>query len=259
MVAKSAKSLPAGPSERNMRHGDLKPENILNFGNKGTLGTLKISDLGLAKEHDEKTAMRMDTTKTIHGTIRYEAPEVHKLINHERARSRRYDTWSMGCIIFESIIWLLYGKGGLNKFWKNEESIISPKKDSLYFTTIGHPPTAARLSDVISDWMKKIMQQEDQERQGSRTMIKDLLLLVKDKLLVVNLEPNAGSTRIYANTLYDEMEAIYNEALKNPKYLFSGTRRPIPTNTRQVYKTHGSSIHLAPPAVVSQPPMVAHS
>ena len=39
--------------DENWRHGDLKPDNILRFARKGSkaLGTLKIGDLGLAKQH----------------------------------------------------------------------------------------------------------------------------------------------------------------------------------------------------------------
>ncbi|KAF2182446.1 kinase-like protein [Zopfia rhizophila CBS 207.26] len=68
------------------RHGDLKPENIL----------------------------RRPRTSTRYDTVRYEAPEA--VIGLRQARPRRYDVWSMGCIIMEMIIWLLYGYDALIKF-----------------------------------------------------------------------------------------------------------------------------------------------
>jgi len=228
---------------RNMRHGDLKPENILNFGKEAAcLGRLKISDLGLAKEHDDKTKVRMDTTKTVHGTIRYEAPEVHKLINKEKGRSRRYDTWSMGCIIFESVIWLLYGQKGLVAFWENEASIEAPKRDSLYFATDGYPPTSAHVSEYVSSWMEHMIQEQKQENSGqSSPMIEDLLTLVQDKLLVVDLSERG---RIYADDLHAEMQKIFQNANRDSAYVFSGRRLQIPHVLRKV--THDDVLATAP-------------
>ena len=40
------------------RHGDLKPENILWFRAEDKIGTLKIADWGLAKQHNIGTARR---------------------------------------------------------------------------------------------------------------------------------------------------------------------------------------------------------
>ncbi|KAF2998907.1 hypothetical protein E8E13_005602 [Curvularia kusanoi] len=94
-------------------HGNLKPENILVFSRaNSSLGTFKISDwvnaIYQGPQPDIQTVpdLRND---------RYEAPEM-------MTGSRRIfdmslcDIWSMGCITFEFVIWLLYGKDGLENF-----------------------------------------------------------------------------------------------------------------------------------------------
>ncbi|KAK7709694.1 hypothetical protein SLS57_008599 [Botryosphaeria dothidea] len=117
----------------NWRHGDLKPDNILRFVDSTTaersLGTLKIADLGLAKLHDVDTNLRAEPTSQRCGTLKYEPPEA--LYPHRSPRSRRYDIWSMGCIILESIIWLLYGYDGLEVF--NGEMIDDPNRETIFY------------------------------------------------------------------------------------------------------------------------------
>lgn len=107
------------------RHGDIKPENILIFledeQDKG-IGTLKISDMGQARRHQFETSVRSQPTQTRIGTMTYEAPEAVVYVN--RPRSRLYDVWSMGCIFFEFIVWLLDGQAGL-------EGLAQDTKDAM--------------------------------------------------------------------------------------------------------------------------------
>jgi serine/threonine protein kinase len=106
-------------SSSSLRHGDLKPENILLFENRKEIPErrkmhwiLQITDVGLAKSHQQATELR-DATRAFAGTIMYEPPEATE---KGTARSRRYDVWSMGCIYLEFLIWLLYGAEGLDRF-----------------------------------------------------------------------------------------------------------------------------------------------
>ncbi|GKT47560.1 calcium/calmodulin-dependent protein kinase [Colletotrichum spaethianum] len=101
------------------RHGDLKPENILCFEDTRSSDPfsqpfLVIADVGLAKVHTLATEMRNEATRTLNGTVMYEPPEAVLLLTKKQPRSRRYDVWSIGCIYFEFLIWLLYGKAELN-------------------------------------------------------------------------------------------------------------------------------------------------
>jgi serine/threonine protein kinase len=167
---------------------------VLHFSNDSDwLGTLKIADLGLAKSHNVETVLRAQATKTKHGTIRYEAPQA--IIAKGTARSRLYDIWSMGCIVLESVIWFLYGFDGLEAFWKNELDITDRSNNSLYFTTENPYHTTAKMSDVVSSWINHILKEDDKYRQGSSSLIHDLLTLVQDKLLVVALPPQPEDQR----------------------------------------------------------------
>ena len=100
------------PQRSSTRHSDLKPDNILRFRTSHDkdghvdIGNLKMADFGLAKLHAEATELNQ-RSGTISVTRRYAAPEAE--LNPDAARSRRYDIWSMGCVVFEFIVWMLYG------------------------------------------------------------------------------------------------------------------------------------------------------
>jgi serine/threonine protein kinase len=104
------------------RHGDLKPENILRVKAKRQdesqidVGILKIADMGLAKHHTVATEFRPPTSMR-YTTYRYEPPEVITA-SPNQGRSRRYDIWSIGCVILEFITWLLYGNEKFDVFNK---------------------------------------------------------------------------------------------------------------------------------------------
>ncbi|KAJ3538739.1 hypothetical protein NM208_g5774 [Fusarium decemcellulare] len=216
--------------EGHIRHGDVKAANILIFPEevpeKLTTwpGVLKIADLGLAKSHFEQTALRTQETKTKAATRQYLAPEM--AINTKQKRSRRFDIWSMGCIIFESVLWFLYGGDGLEKFWAMSAQLQNPEKDSLFFSIVDprkslHPGTGGLKAEVSKIFLDLAAQIEGQDRSRQRppTVIGDLLTLVRDKLLIV--EPKSRST---ARQLREELQKIISRA-NNSKYLATTERR----------------------------------
>jgi serine/threonine protein kinase len=181
-----------------IRHGDIKPENILRFNiarnDLDNLGTLKLADMGLAKQHIMATVERKNITSTRYGTIRYEAPEARTTL--VEARSRLYDIWSIGCVTLEYIIWILYGYGALRKFYRHFDFQPSPFFDttqsqdlggSLRQTYVVHP--------VVRRWIRHIETTDPECKDVEASAIKDLLALVKDRLLVVALNPRRGTTR----------------------------------------------------------------
>ncbi|KAJ8133546.1 hypothetical protein O1611_g71 [Lasiodiplodia mahajangana] len=202
---------------KHWRHGDLKPENILVFKRESSwLGTLKIADLGLAKQHESATQFRPGVTATKHTTQRYEAPEV--FTNRNGPRSRLYDIWSVGCILLESVIWLLYGYKGLETFYQGERNLNPQTDQTIYFTIGNGSNTIVSVSDTARLWMEEMLK-EDPELKDS-TALKGLLSLVKEKLLVVDV-----SNRADALVLHQELEKIKAAAATSPTYLFTGRSR----------------------------------
>jgi len=192
-----AKALSAAhymPDDASYRHGDLKPGNILWFRENGGYGTLKIGDWGEAKSHKQVTALRhgrMDTTAK-HGTRRYEPPEtgMQPLLpkGTPHVRSRLYDLWGMGCIIFEFIIWLLYSHEELRRFNNNNEGHYGPS-DMFYEIDRDHG-RAVRIHRVVEHWMEHMA--KDGLCCSDTTALGDLLQVVRTGLLVVDLPEDGG-------------------------------------------------------------------
>lgn len=180
-------------TEASYRHGDLKPENILCFNGGGQIGTLKIGDWGIAKFHDDSqpTVMRPSGTTSVHGTRRYEAPEVdiglqRRFIGQSlKRRSRLNDIWAMGCITLEFIIWLLYGQDGLQIFDNQMDG------DSFYQSEVENGKPVARVHPVAVRWMEVMA--EDAECTVGTTALGDLLELVRTGLLLVKLPRRLGT------------------------------------------------------------------
>ncbi|KAI1114936.1 HET-domain-containing protein [Nemania sp. NC0429] len=218
---------------KHWRHGDLKPENILVFQDSTWLGTLKIADLGLAKQHQFATESRHQVTSTRHTTLHYKAPEA--VTNVKEPRSRRYDVWSMGCIILESIIWLLYGSQGLDQFYLESKHLRDYTGQTLYFTTRtyskdGGSELVTSVSEIAKHWITEILE-KDPECSTQYSAIRHLLELVRDRLLVVEIpsksRPNGTGYRATSAELLRELENIKRTADDDDEneYLFTGTSR----------------------------------
>lgn len=172
--------------EANYRHGDLKPENILRFKDHTFVGHFKIADMGLSKRHTEVMDARGGPTSMKYGTTRYEPPEA--VTNPLKARSRLYDVWSLGCIILEYIIWLLYGQDKLLEF--SGEIQEATGCFYLVYREGNHPK--AKVNPTVVTWMDKIA---DDPECSAPSAIRDLLALVRDRLLVVALQTD-GDTKL---------------------------------------------------------------
>ncbi|KAH6652866.1 kinase-like domain-containing protein [Truncatella angustata] len=170
--------------EQNCRHGDLKPENILRFIDKDTrLGVLKISDLGVAKHHRELTTLRSEPTQTRIGTVAYEAPEA--VLSLDKARSRLYDVWSMGCIFLEFSIWLLDGRDGLRDFTRD----MMGQGAYYHIQPRDQGGLQAEVHAAVQRRLEGFMQHE---AWTEGTSLGDLVRVVANRMLVVAL-PQAAS------------------------------------------------------------------
>ncbi|KAM0552705.1 hypothetical protein ACHAPJ_007802 [Fusarium lateritium] len=237
--------------EEHWRHGDLKPDNILQFKDSGStwLGTLKVADLGLAKQHAFATTQRNEQTQQKYTTSHYEAPEVITNRNLRLPRSRRYDIWSMGCIIFEFTVWLLYGyKDGLEKFYE-EKKDIDAHRETLYFAS-DLTGASARLSDATQRWMKHILEVDPECNRPTPSVIRDLIELVRDRLLVVELpkdrmnDEEIKRCRATADELEAKLSNIKRHATEDEdrkgNYLFSGESRAGALPPRPYDRRRGS-------------------
>ncbi|CCC11728.1 unnamed protein product [Sordaria macrospora k-hell] len=204
---------PGAGAESSVRHGDLKPENILSQSTQGRqpsahepdIGTLMIADLGLAKLHAVGTNVR-DRTSTRATTWRYQPPEVETL--KQKGRSRRYDIWSMGCVILEFVIWLRYGNEALRVFNANIVRVTRPGvviniengTESPWFEVLhDHDQTQkAQLHPIVEQTMN-FMLENDPEFKGD-TALRDIFHLVRDRLLVVELGQSNSQERTGAGT-----------------------------------------------------------
>jgi serine/threonine protein kinase len=191
-----------------IRHGDLKPANILSFSPRSNdLGLLKFADLATAKRHVNTTELRLQTT-TRYGTRRYEAPET---LTARRGLSRLYDLWSMGCITFEMITWLLYGQNGLRLF-DDEVGTATPGDHQFYevFNTSGE--TKVSEHRVVRRWMDYIEERDPECRNASA--IRDLLAIVREKLLVIELPPSVAKNVATAAQFHD----VSSSDVLRPRY-----------------------------------------
>jgi serine/threonine protein kinase len=230
---------------QSIRHGDLKPENILRFlseetieADKTNLGVLKLADMGLAKRHVVATQDRKCLTSTRYGTIQYEAPETVTALENQ-GRSRLYDVWSMGCITLEFIIWVLYGNRELDHFYKQ---VKGDTQETQYFE-IREGGAGAEVHRVVRRWMDHIQNTDPECTQDSA--IRDLLELVRTKLLVVDLPPwrpsllkgNPGpylalpspgedkkNYRVTAESFLESLDLIISK-LDNENYILTGKGR----------------------------------
>ncbi|KAJ4315291.1 hypothetical protein N0V84_008447 [Fusarium piperis] len=196
--------------QNSIRHGNLKPTGILIFPTSYSewLGVLKFASLS-PPIHFQDTDARPARAKTAR---QYVAPEVARGI--ERLISRRADIWSMGCIIFESVVWLLYGKQGLEMFWANKRQPRCSEPHSLFFTLDDaiHP----EVNEVVINWINHILGEDERLTDQPRTLVGDLLALVRDKLLVVEVdEPSNGPVRVGPAPRSQNSHGVANEVKIN--------------------------------------------
>ena len=223
---------PAGRSEEthgeNWRHGDIKPENILRFvspaqhdANETVIGTLKLADLGRAKQHMNPTHVRSDLEIDNWHTRNYEPPDIH--VDKRRTTSRLYDIWSLGCVFFEAIVWILYGPDELVNY--KTTSFERDRKGSFYWTKGGL--AGAQVSQMAALWMNTIL--KDDPECNDSSALRDLVLLIRDKMLVIELPKESdkyeAKCRASASVVVQDLERILERARSDRSYLFTGRDR----------------------------------
>jgi len=204
-IAKALSTVHCMPDGVSYSHGDLKPGNILWFPDSGGYGVFKIGDWGGVQSHNQETTLlegHEDSTPP-YSTMRYGPPEYALQLRlpkaTRRVRSHLHDTWSMGCIILEFVIWLLYDYGELREFNASYQGYFGPS-DQFYEIS---RERVVSIHRVVEHWMEH-MSQDDLCRSGE-TALGDVLYVVRTGLLVVELPKDEGlkfqaAVRLYSST-----------------------------------------------------------
>lgn len=179
------------------RHGDLKPQNILIFPGKSRVGTWKVADLGLAKFHYETTGHRIGPTTMIgSGTISYEPPETFTAF--DSPRSRLYDIWSMGCIMLELVLCLLYGRKAYATLMEKTRNPAAQGHSAAWEAKWnGRQWTDTKIHGEVWNAISKLEREFGSGKSSSvgAYALVELAGLVKRRLLVVQLPPERGSCK----------------------------------------------------------------
>ncbi|KAF8847385.1 hypothetical protein BDZ45DRAFT_754949 [Acephala macrosclerotiorum] len=167
-------------------HGDLKPENILCFRDGASSQNLLVmADVGFAKAHGVLTAHRRRPSWAMGDTWMYCPPEPKG-----SPRSRLYDIWSMGAIILEIIICLLYGH--------NQLDILYTEIQRYYvYGGIEDGGSTARIHPEVERWIGHIYRDPRCGTESNPTAMRRLLKLVHERLLIVHVrhETMGGDTQ----------------------------------------------------------------
>jgi serine/threonine protein kinase len=198
----------------NCRHGDLKPANILCFNEKG-VDVLKIADVGVSRIHSLATGLREGVTITSRSTEVYQGPE----FKSQTPRSRRYDCWSMGCIILEFIVWLLYDFQALQSFLHARNS----NSCGYYLSTFisGSRNTGQWEKAVVHPVVKEAMDFLREDPRCGGTALEALVDLVDKKLLKID-----PAERLIAAGLHDRIQKILKDVDENPSYMAKVDEHP---------------------------------
>jgi serine/threonine protein kinase len=231
---KPAEELPE--QKENWRHGDIKPENIMRFhmdskelgsgdAPSTPLGHLKLADLGRAKQRFKNTQEMTKREYDQWRTKPYDSPDDY-IGRHKTSMSRLYDIWSLGCVCFEMLIWLLYGTESHKSFSQSAiEDTSGPRRvGTPYWTKRGD---SARVDGLVTLWMDQI--QLDPACKKEHTVLGDLLDLIRERLLIVDLPSPAiidtTKCRTNAADLVKRFDEIIENAKGNPSYLYSNPER----------------------------------
>jgi hypothetical protein len=95
----------------------------------------------------------------------------------------------MGCVTLEYIVWLLYGREGLDDFNLAVQGDPSYEAPCYQITEVAGEKTG-RVHDVVVRWMGHMA---DDPACARGTALGDLLDIVRERLLVVPLPPRMGS------------------------------------------------------------------
>ena len=181
---------PSGESGGSVLYGyhfDLKPANIL----VEATGRLLISDFGQATF---RNASGSSGVTGMGGTPAYAPPETD---SDCLKPNRKYDIWSLGCIMLEVCTFTVKGFVGVRDLDKQRLSHTKGSKvedDRIFRIKPGLSHTY-EVKPQIKEWMKQLAN-SGRLNKHSRLFIQDIMFLVKD-MLAVNVNERLDSAEVY--------------------------------------------------------------
>jgi serine/threonine protein kinase len=114
------------------------------------------------------------------GTWDYDPPEVWASL--QKGRSRFVDIWAFGCVLVESVIWILFGEDALQIFLNDQ----SRGTGSLYWSIDNIVTRQAKINEATFEWINRLLDNGSECKvcEGG-SAIRDLIQLIRDKLLVI--------------------------------------------------------------------------
>ncbi|KAF2758576.1 kinase-like protein [Pseudovirgaria hyperparasitica] len=196
------------------RHGDIKPENFLWFSDLDG-GVLQIADFGMGRFHGRDSRSKVRPT-TAQATPTYEPPECALRI----AVSRKYDTWSLGCVFMEYITWLILGNQATEDFAEARSKMNSLKIDDDKFYEIVHRngDTKAIVTIGVEKWASKL-----RKNKRCSQAIHDLIDIIMESMLVID-----QTKRLTSRQLFLELKEIVARSTEDQGYLLDAPRLNLP-------------------------------
>ncbi len=237
-------------------HHDIKPQNLLLLAPEpetNAFGVIQIADFGIGKFHSINSGTG---TQTHRGTPTYAAPEskVFEEVNSPDGSgvtkklnlSRPYDVWSLGCVLMEVIVWLVFGTAGWEQFNATRDGPESCEQHANITDSFFKLDESSRpmIRQVVKDWMEKL--RTSPQLQNRDCSLAGLLSIIEK---VLNVDPRK---RMSARELTGDLTAladrakkeIYVVSLENQRW---GTPMPV-SNTPAIFvEDHGTplSFHFA--------------
>ncbi|KAE8373556.1 kinase-like domain-containing protein [Aspergillus bertholletiae] len=204
------------------RHGDLKADNIIWFKKRPKCtdpkGILLITDLGLAKLHRfESKSNDLDAV----------FPRTYSPPRHlGQPITQAFDIWSLGCLYLEFVTYAICGNEAINEFSRlrgHDDPRIMFNTDCFYSLD----EEAVRPS--VHKWVAML-----KKEPRCTPVFSDFLDLIMLQMILIK-----PSERSSAQTIFEQLDAMYIRALGDEKYLLDthkispqqeldGSQEPIP-------------------------------
>ncbi|KAK1853545.1 tol-like protein [Colletotrichum chrysophilum] len=176
--------------------GDINPLDVLYYSESKSgfaWGNLVVAAPGLAEIYERYIEDGDWGIAAKYGKHMYEPPEVISFSRNVTTVPLKYDTWSLGCVFLEFIIWLLYGQARLESFYEELQALGMWR----FWVRAGN---SHKIHGAVASWIGTIKDQLDE-----RSALGRLITLIFEKLLV------AENERATAEVLVSELEAIQTQ------------------------------------------------